>query len=518
MPTLFNAMDEGEQLRFMPEVETILGMASTFYLGKYILGYDKAGKFHRELCDWFDANFYYNLLILVPRQHYKTTFLNITGNIRNILNDPDVEIAGMMHVEDKAKEVLNEMKSHFLYNEKFRDLNKAHAVNTKKEEGTSLKFTTPARKKLFLRQPTISANSIDKGLVSSHFTRFDFDDVVTDKNAATPELRDKTYRSYTLCMSMIKQMSETGVPWQHVFGTPWHFDDTYSRIQRLPGFDRTWKLFHRSIEWNEEDEETGEKKHFILFPEEWDQNRIDDRRESMSGFDFACQYMCTPVVKGQEVMDPSKVREYDEEIKIVTPLNKCITVDPASSTNKAKGDPTVISAFAIDHQSNIYVLDVSRKWLEVDEIVDEIVNMHKLHNIRDIGVERVALSKWLIQLLDKKIKDETLNVNIIEITRDPSIRKKGEGGRQERVAGYLNMGKILIRMEEPEKEIILRELGEWPSGRYDDFMDTLTDAIEILKPPVILKNKGNQYRRPPRTLGGRANHQTGYGYSAGGYE
>jgi phage terminase large subunit-like protein len=215
-------------------------------------------------------------------------------------------------------------------------------------------------------------------------------------------------------------------------------------------------------------------------------------------------------------MDPTKVRTFDPE-KLPALLNKCITVDPASSTDTAKGDPTLIGAFAMDHKSNVYILDVSRKWLPVDEIVDEIIYMHKLHGIRDIGVERVALSKWLIQLLDKRIKDETLNINLIEITRDPSIRKKGEGGRQERVAGFLNQGQILIRNEEPEKEIIMRELGEWPSGRFDDFMDTLTDAIEILKPPHILKNTANQYRMPPRTLAGRSNIQTGYSYRSDGY-
>ena len=518
LPTLFNAMDKGERLRFMPEVETILGMASTFYLGKYILGYDKGGRIHREMCDFYDENFNSNMIVLIPRQHYKTTFLNVTGNIRNALNDPNVELCILVHNIEKSEEMFMEIKSHFLYNEKFRDLYPGHATHTNKQEGTKSKFTTPARTKKFLRQPTFSANSIDKGLVSSHFTRFIYDDIVSQKNSRTPELRDSTYQSYSLTLPMIKQMNTQGIPWQHIYGTPWHFDDVYARLQDQNKDTGYFNVFCRPVEWNEEDEVSGNKQHFILFPEEWTQERIDYCRQELGQFEFSCQYMCTPVVKGQEVMDPTKLREFDFDVFNTSPLNKCITVDPASSTDSAKGDPTVISAFAIDYQSNIYTLDVSRKWLEVNEIVDEIVHMHKLHNIRDIGVERVALSKWLIQLLDKKIKDESLNVNIIEMTRDPSIKKKGEGGRQERVAGYLNQGQILIRKNEPEKEMILRELGEWPSGRYDDFMDTLTDAIEILKPPMILKNKGNQYRMPPRQLGGRANHQTGYSYRSGGYE
>lgn len=515
---LFDAMDAGEKLRFMPSVERILGMASTFYLGKYILGYDKAGEIHRELCQWYDDNFKYCLLIMIPRQHFKTSFINIAANVRFGLNDPDIELNVEMNVEKMARNVLQELKSHYIANEKFRELYPAHATQSKKDEGTAFEFTTPARKKKYLRLPTFSANSVDKSIVSSHFTLWKFDDIVDDKNSATAEWRDKVYTAYTRCQAMMKQMSATGIPWQHVIGTPWHHDDTYARLQRVTGFKDHWRVFHRRVEWNEEDEETGEKKHIFLFPEEWNETRLDSIRNSMNPYDFSCQYYCTPTVEGQRAMESSKIRRFRTEQIDKIPMNMCITVDPASSVNRAKGDPTVIAAYGMDAKSNVYTLGVSRKWLAVDEIVDEIVHFHKLYNIRDIGVERVALSKWLIQLFDKRIKADLLNVNLIEITRDPRISKKNEGGRQERVAGFLNKGQILVSADEPEEEIIFREFDEWPHGRYDDYMDTLTDAIEILKPPVILKNTGQQYRMPPRTLAGRGNVQTGYSYRSEGYD
>jgi len=487
-------------------------MHSTFYLGKNILGYDKAGKFHEELCKFFDDNFYHNILVLVPRQHYKTTYLNITGGIRNALNDPDVELCILVHNIEKAEEMLIEMKSHFLYNEKFRELYPEHAVQEKKEEGTKSKFITPARRKKFLRQPTFSANSIDKGLVSSHFTRFIYDDIVCKENARTRELRDKTYQSYSLTLAMIKQMNPLGVPWQHMFGTPWHFDDVYARLlEGDKGID-SWKFFHKSVEWNDENGD-----HHILFPEEWGQERIDYYRRTLGSFEFNCQYLCTPVSEGDRVMDPSKVRRFKKEAIKDIPMNKCITVDPASSEDRTKGDPTVIGAYGMDSQSNIYTLGVSRKWLAVDQIIEEIIHFHKLYGIREIGVERVALSKWLIQLMEKRIREETLNIHLIEITRDPAIKKKGEGGRQERVAGFLNQGQVLILDDEPEEDIIMKELGEWPHGRYDDWMDTITDAMEILKPVPIVNKKADQFRNPPRELRGRANHQTGYSYRSGGY-
>jgi phage terminase large subunit-like protein len=513
---LFQSLDEGDRIRFSKEAEMLLGMYSTFYLTKNILGYTKLGNFHRQMCNHFDDWFYYNVLVLAPRQHYKTTCLNIGGNIRHGLIDPDIQICILMHSLDKAKEVLGELRSHYISNEKFRDLYPDHAVRVYKEEGSMFKFTTPARKKMFLRQPTFTAASIMKKLVSSHYNLFVYDDIVDDENSATLELREKVKDHYGLTSPMIIDRSKDGVKWMRMYGTHWHYEDLYKEILYEDRETNYWKKMVRAAEWNEADPESGQKKHFILFPEQWNQKLLDDERKKLGDYRYSCLYLNEPVPAEDRVMKPENLRYYDPNIRIMTPLNKCITVDPAASAETGKGDPTVISAFAMDHQSNIYVLDISKKFLKVNEIVEEILHFHILHNIRDIGIESVSLSKWLLQLLEQRIEEELLNINLIPMKRDAyrsgvsRIQKKGEGGRQERVAGFLNQGQILLRKDEPLKEYIIMEISQWPHTRHDHFMDTITDAIEILKPPFLMKNNSDQYRKPILKIGARGNFQTGY--------
>jgi hypothetical protein len=345
-----------------------------------------------------------------------------------------------------------------------------------------------------------------------------YDDIVDKDNVSSADMRKKVWEAYSLTLPMIKGLNRSGLPWQRFYGTRWHFDDVYSKIIENNKDAEYFKIFVRAAEWNEINEETGEKEHKILFPEQVTQKILDYKRLTLGPYQYACQFLNNPVPDGQMAMDPSKLREFDGSKKMTTPLNWCICVDPAGALEAAEGDATIISVFSMDHLGNIRIHDVRRKYLEVNEIVNEIIDCHKLYNIRDIGIEKVALSKWLIQLLEKRIKDETLHVNLVPITRDPRQSKKlGPNSRQQRCCGYLKEGHILIEKDLEEKEYVKGEMGQWPSGKNDHFIDTLTDSIEMLKPAMILKNTANQYRMPPRTLAGRSNIQTGYSYRSDGY-
>ena len=510
-PQIVQGLTEGQKLRFSKEAERTMGMHSTYFLAKNILGYTKLDNdFHYHACMAYDKYFNVNSFHLHPRKHYKTTMFTVAGNIRRNLVDPDVSIAIITNSLDiNGREFMEEIKSFYLDSPKFRDLYPEHATHKAREEGTSLKFTSPARVNKAVRMPTFSAFSSERSITGCHFTGpLHFDDIVDEKNSSTEDQMEKIYRNYKSTLATAPP-NAVGIPWHNCVGTRWHFYDPWARIMEKDNFHKNFYFLRTEAEWNELDN-NGNTVHKRLCPTIYSQEWLDYYREEMGEYMYSCLFLNSPVAEGQMAMNPDWLRTYSPHEKRDVPVRKCITVDPASSVQSSKGDFTVISAFSMDADSNIRVLEVCRGKWNLDEIIQHICDMHKRLGIIDIGVEAVNFQEWLCFKLEQHMRENHMYFRMTPIRRSSHQRKKGTGGRQERVIPYLRDGKIWVRKDEPEMEIIRREMREYPYGRFDDFLDTLTDAIELIRPPGRRTGKPIAYRQPPVTLRGHGNFQTGY--------
>jgi hypothetical protein len=126
-----------------------------------------------------------------------------------------------------------------------------------------------------------------------------------------------------------------------------------------------------------------------------------------------------------------------------------------------------------------------------------------------VGVETGSFQKWLKYYLDKAKKEQRLYYETFEIKRDRGIRK---WQRHERIIYPLRNRKIYVAEDDPELPYICQELREYPRSHNDHFLDTLTDFIEIARPPVIRKKIADGYRLPPTKLNTRSRFQTGYSF------
>jgi hypothetical protein len=499
------ALSSGEKLRLSIEAERALGKRDTYYLTKHILGYDKLNDtFHRAMCRFFDQHINEVQLHLHPRGHYKTTCQTIGGKTRLALMNSNTTIMIIANTIQNAESFLREIKMHFIANEKFRRLYPEHAVNTRKEEGTSDAFTTPARTKPWIRMHTFEAVSIDKALVSRHFLHGHYDDIVDNLNINTSDLRRKVLQAYSDSLSLIDGKTPLGLPWHHMVGTRWHMDDAWGHL--IDERHEQLHIFLTQAIWKEPDPAGGYRTR-ILFPEEFSEEKLDFIRKKQGPAKFSALYLNNPVPSDEAALDPDFIQYYDQSDIDDKRLRTVITVDPASSYESRQGDPTVIAAFSMDTESNLYVREIRRGWWNPDEIVSQILDTYKVFNTKEIGIEAVAFSKWLCFYVDKAKKDSGFYFNVIPIKRDAHQKKHI---RQERIIPFHRNRKIFFRKDEPEMEIVLREMREYPSGRYDDFLDTLTDSIEMLKPPAKRK-KRVEIRRPNHILEG-VNFQTGYNY------
>jgi predicted phage terminase large subunit-like protein len=506
---IVEGLTKGQRLRLSQEAERELGKRDTYYLTKHILQYDQLNnRFHLALCRHHDLHYFKCQLQLHPRKHFKTTIITIGGNVRFVLNDPDTTICIICNTLANSSDILKELKAHFIGNDKFKALYPEHAVHFAREEGTHDKFTTPARTKVWERMATVEAASADKAIVSRHYRKLHFDDIVDDKNTATAELTRKIYDNYTTSLSTTS-LTKDGLPWHHIVGTRWSFDDPYSKILAENEETQSYEVFITRAYSKKRDSETGANKTVYLFPEKFPPRALDVLKKKQGPYRFSCLYLNSPVPGGEAALDPSFLQPFSLTSKLPSPLNRIITVDPSPSTDVRKGDPTCISAFGIDRSSNLYILAVELVWETPDLIIERILDMHKASGIREIGIESVSFSKWLCFYVERAVKEQGLRLKVIPIKRSDHLKKMR---RHERIIPYLRNSKIFIDDQMENSDHVRQELREYPMGRHDHFLDCLTDGIEELVKRIPAKRERRTIgcRIPPRVYDTRRGFQTGY--------
>ena len=502
--SIVDAMEEGEKIVLGRQLEAEMGRQNLYYLCRYVLQYEDLGRFHKKLGRYYDENRQFAQGHLHPRGHFKTTMLTVGGKIQLVLRDPNITILLIANTVDNAESFLREIRAHFIMNDKFRYLYPEHAPIRKKEEGTAGKFTTPARTKAWIRMGSIETSGIDRALVSRHFIHAHYDDIVDDKNTKTSELREKNWLAFNTSLSLIDGKDPNGNPWIHWVGTRWHMDDTYSHLLALQREREAFKLLITSA-YRKIPSETGGTEIEYLFPERFNPEYLEHLRASQGSSLFNCLYLNDPAPDDDAVLSPSFFKFYDEPSIKKKPLNSIMTVDPAPSTDKAK-DPSVISVFSMDENSNIYVRKVIRGWWTPDDLVVRIVDTIQMYGIREVGIEAVAFSLWLCHYVERERMDRGLHFKVTPIKRNSH---KTKDQRQRRIIPFHRNGKIFYRNDEPEMQIIGREHREYPKGRYDDYLDTLTDGIEMLRPAYNTHNKIPLYKHPNIQRVRRNKFQTG---------
>ncbi|MFH2047775.1 MAG: hypothetical protein ABIK92_21830 [Pseudomonadota bacterium] len=502
--SVVDAMEAGEKIVLARELEAEMGRNNLYYLCRYILQYEDMSTFHKQLGKFYDNNRHYAQFHLHPRGHFKTTMLTIGGKAQLILRQPDITILLLANTVENAETILTSMRMHFITNDKFRTLYPEHVPQRRSQEGTNSKFTTPARTKLWIRQATIETAGIDRALVSRHFDHIHYDDIVDDKNTTTPELRIKNWQAYNTSLSLVDGRDLNGNPWVHLVGTRWHMDDTYSRLLALQREKEVFKPLITSA-YRKVPTASGGTEIRYLFPERFDADYLEHIRSSQGNMLFNCLYLNDPIPDDDAVLSPSFFKFYNDNAIRGMAINTIMTVDPAPSNDKSK-DPSVISVFSMDSKSNIYVRKVLRGWWLPEELVKNIVDMAQIFQINEVGIEAVAFSLWLCHYVDREKRDRRLHFKVTPIKRNSHNSKED---RQRRIIPFHRNGKIFYHEQEANMAIITKEHREYPKGRYDDYLDTLTDAIELLGPAFENRNTLQVYRRPNCTRYRRNKFQTG---------
>lgn len=220
----------------MTEIEQLQHLCKTDleFLYRELLGYDR---FNKELHGNYPGDpsigkppglAYYlehsgpRKLILIPRNHLKSTVVTVAWSIQQILKNPDIRICINNAKYDTAREFVSAIQSHLEVGGKLEKLFgsfRSPRLNWNRDS-----FTI-AQRQLVRAQPTVMAASIDSILNGKHFDLIINDDLVEPNNVRTKEQINKVIDFHKDCFNQIDK-GGTIVD----IGTRWAAQDLYGHI------------------------------------------------------------------------------------------------------------------------------------------------------------------------------------------------------------------------------------------------------------------------------------------------
>ena len=269
----------------------------------------------------------------------------------------------------------------------------------------------------------------------------------------------------------------------------WYFNTLLSRLddkqngaivlvmQRLHEDDLAGVLLRGSDEWTvlslpaiaEQDEQIpigNGQIHFrhagdVLHPERESRDVLKSLRAQLGAETFAAQYQQQPVAPGGAMIKRAWVRRYDQLPK----SGQIIQSWDVANKQGEENDYSVCTTWLV-HENKYYLIDVLRGRFDFPTLRTKVSEHAKLHKASHILIEDAGIGTALIQ----ELKTAHLSVIPVKPEYDKKIRMSIQSGKFE-------SGQVFFPKEAPWLADLEAELFAFPSGRHDDQVDSISQAL-----------------------------------------
>ena len=434
-----------------------------------------------------------------PRGHYKSTVLTHGPDGWECLRNPDIRIALVSNIADKAEQFTNIIKATFRDNEFFKWLYPEYVLPPHQA-----KFVLPNRTRKF-SEPNIKPFGAGAASEGDHFNLFDLDDPIglNDLNAerkANAEMQKKANWAKTSERALLTNLKKDRVL---VKGTRYAVDDMYQDIiddayvfqgfkheKYIPKDNGTWAVYYRKAV--EEDK--------VIFPENFTVEAYNKMKKDPKTFwTYQTQYLNDPYESGIAEfykLEPRRsklvfsgdpyvtFRDEDgyERKVFLSEMNIVLSSDFAFSKkgNFARLCRTALVVWAMDSEYRRFLLDEKVGFFSSPETFEFIFKMYKKYNgfIQFVIVETNAQQKGIVQLLEQERweRREYLPLRKINATSDKTAKIRLN------VGGPLQDGMVFLcdhtgSAFEEERQI-------FPQSDYrKDTLDATEKAFTTLRRP-----------------------------------
>lgn len=444
------------------------------------------------------------VLLLDPRSGLKTTINAISHSIQWLLNYPHIAVAIIQSSDQKAQDIIKEIKYHFQYNQRFREIFPDYCPQKGISDwGNMNGFTLPnkiavceALRASPHKEPSVMSGSIDKGLAGYHFDVMKFSDIVEPNNTRTSQQIENVCFQFAMQENLLVRPDS----WIDVEGTRYHHADLYGRI--IDGWlkaspeDRKWRIHVRGCYLKDTygqprqytpDELAlpfahDDKGQFISWwPDRFpvtllESERVDPARSEEV---FATQRLNDPIaMQGSRrpfpVNDKYPVMISRDDFARVPIAYYTISIDTADTQN-VRSNFTVFSVGAWDKYGRCYICEIVREKFLPDEIVKKLFELNKKYRPRTVFIEETAFVRGLSTSIARERDKSNQYVPLVFGKRDNQVSKT------ERILNGLQpwykSGEIRFLSDLVCLHDLKKELSEFPKGMTDDIIDTLADIF-----------------------------------------
>ncbi|MHB8742572.1 MAG: phage terminase large subunit family protein [Sulfuricaulis sp.] len=453
-------------------------------------------------------------LILYPAQHGKTTLVSTLLPIWAMCKDPNIQMAVIAKNEQEATSIVLSIQSELCSNPGLMEDFGNFKPMPDEDKPWALQKMSIAQRRSNAKEPTIAAFGSGSRGVLGHRTHWTIcDDVINEKNSATPEQRAKIKEWF---MQSVRTMN---LPQDDcrttVVGTLFDPADLYSDLVDLINpetGDPIWVV-------QREDAIVDEERKKPLWPAQWPWRLLMELKAEMGTIDFNKRLRNIAVDKSRMVFKEEYVRGgYYNKQQYPGCLDKKLTVgwwDP--SMKRVSGfDPAIgggrqakfcahvtLGLGACDkHEKCVWVIDVVRDQMTLPQQCDLILAMHEKYELNRSMVEANSYQVGLYQELKRRMDEAGVAWNIEPHYTTRTNKPDPELGVQA-MSPWFENGWVHIPWANPESQRRMRqfvdELIQYPGKTTDTVMafwfawKNLQEAAPRFKSSNYLRKPGSSW-------------------------
>jgi len=461
------------------------------------------GNIHREVIRWWTRQDAKNhQLLLLPRDHMKSALIAYRV-AWELTKDPTLRVLYISSTSNLATKQLKFIKD-ILVNDTYRlywpDMVEKEEQKREKWTEREISLDHPKRKDESIRDPSIFTAGLTSNIVGLHCDIAVLDDVVVSGNAYTEDGREKVKDQYGLLSSI-----ETVNAQEWVVGTRYHPNDLYGQLLTMEinkydelgnvqESDTLFELFERQVE------SVGDGSGEYLWPRQqgsdgkwfgFNQEILAIKRSQyLNRLHFRAQYYNDPhdvdnaIFKREafQYYEPGHLYRRDGRWFFKGErLNVFASVDFAFTTGK-KSDFTAIVVIGVDHQNNIYILEIDRfKTGAPSEYFKRILKLYEKWGFRQLRAEVTGAQQAIVtDLKESYIRPLGLGLSIVEFK--PT---RFQGAKEERILAALEPkynNRQMYHYPGGNCQVLEEEL-MFANPSHDDVKDALASAVSFAVAP-----------------------------------
>lgn len=487
---------------------------SPAWVGRVFFNFDKlSSQFHNALSEWLVKgidNGKTRFLVLVPRDHLKTSLLSIAVPTWLLIRNPDTRILHTMSTRREAQKTLAVIQKAFL-SDRMRHFFPKRALDPHDADMKATRDMMVLNRPVNWREGSIESIGLDSNITGGHFTVQIFDDLIdkTMRNSISQQenaidfLQDAT----NMLVDMEKDI-------RIIIGTLWEGEfyewllyksglaDTYETLVLGCYVDSRYGNFLSQI-----GKKTSLAEGDPIWPEEFSKDTLELVRKEQGPSKFSRQFLNIPVEDKYKrfrkddflVYKLSGDRNYaiigdgeDAQRFNISKMKKYMVIDPATGEGK-KTDETAISIVGVDNSGIRFVLEDWGKQALPHETIDQIFYFADKWGVQYVCPEDVSYQKVFKHFLKEKMAERGSRFSIRPV-RPGNVSK---GTRIEALEPFVRCGQVAIRqdhlndprgfLKEAEDVVIVRGMVQ---GRSPNRLDALSYQTEFWGvPKARTKNK-----------------------------